>query len=300
MNTILIAGGTGFIGNTLEKYFTKKGYTVKILSRNPKQENEVYWNAKTIESVWLKHLENLDVLINLTGKSIICRFTDANKKAIIESRVGTTKLLGKAIDACKNPPKIWMNSSTTSIYKQSFTTERDEYSNVFGNDFESEVASIWEEAFYATKNPKTRKIVLRTSIVFGIAEGAFVTLKKLTKFGLGGRQGNGKQKVSWIHETDFARAVDFLIQKKDAYGAYNLCVPNPISNNVLMRNLRKLLQVPIGIPSPKIVLKIGSFFMQTEPELILSSRNVVPKKLIENGFNFQFSTIDTAIKELIE
>ncbi|WP_452228624.1 TIGR01777 family oxidoreductase [Lacinutrix sp. MEBiC02404] len=299
MKTILIAGGTGFIGQTLEKHFTSKGYSVNILSRSPKRENEIYWDAKTMEDSWVSHLENLDVLINLTGKTINCRFTDANKKAIKESRVVSTQLLGQAIDCCENPPKIWMNSSTTSIYKEAFTEERTEDSTVFGNDFESEVAKVWEKAFYKTENPQTRKIVLRTSIVLGNDEGAFVPLKKLTQFGLGGKQGSGKQKVSWIHQTDFARAVDFLIHKENAKGAYNFCVPKPTDNATMMKDFRKTLGVPIGIPSPKFILEIGALFMQTEPELILKSRNVVPKKLLESGFTFQFPTITSAIKNLI-
>lgn len=300
MKTILIAGGTGFIGQTLEKYFSNKGYMVKILSRNPKRENEILWDAKTINDTWVSHLENLDVLINLTGKTINCRFTDANKKAIKQSRIIATELLGKAIDTCKNPPKLWMNSSTTSIYKEAFTEERTEKSTVFGNDFEAEVATVWEKAFYKTKNPKTRKIVIRTSIVFGENDGAFVPLKKLTQFGLGGKQGSGKQIVSWIHKTDFARAVDFLIHKEDANGAFNFCVPKPTDNASMMRDFRKVMHVPIGIPSPKFILKIGAYFMKTEPELILSSRNVVPKKLLQSGFTFKFPTITTAIKDLIE
>ena len=300
MKTILIAGGTGFIGQTLEKYFSNKGYMVKILSRNPKRENEILWDAKTINDTWISHLENLDVLINLTGKTINCRFTDANKKAIKQSRIIATELLGEAIDTCKNPPKLWMNSSTTSIYKEAFTEERTEESTVFGNDFEAEVATVWEKAFYKTKNPKTRKIVIRTSIVFGENDGAFVPLKKLTQFGLGGKQGSGKQMVSWIHKTDFARAVDFLIHKEDANGVFNFCAPKPTDNASMMRDFRKVMHVPIGIPSPKFILKIGAYFMQTEPELILSSRNVVPKKLLQSGFTFKFPTITTAIKDLIE
>ena len=300
MKTILIAGGTGFIGKTLEEHFSNKGYTVKILSRNPKRENEIYWDAKTMNASWIFHLENLDVLINLTGKTINCRFTDANKKAIKDSRVVSTQLLGQAIDTCKNPPKAWMNSSTTSIYKESFTTEMTDDNTDYGNDFESEVATVWEKAFYKSENPKTRKIVLRTSIVLGNNEGAFVPLKKLTQFGLGGKQGNGKQKVSWIHETDFARAVDFLINNEDASGPFNLCVPEPTDNKTMMQTFRKVLGVPFGLSHPKILLEIGAFFMQTETELILKSRNVVPKKLLESGFKFQFPTIASAIKNLID
>lgn len=300
MKTILIAGGTGFIGQFLEKYFSNKGYIVKILSRNPKRENEILWDAKTLNASWVSHLENIEVLINLSGKSINCKFTDANKKAIKDSRVITTQLLGEAINSCNNPPKIWMNSSTTSIYKASYTEEMTEDNTDFGNDFEAMVGKVWENAFYKIKNVKTRKIVLRTSIVFGKNDGAFVPLKKLTKFGLGGKQGNGKQMVSWIHETDFARAVEFLILNQNTTGAFNLCVPKPTDNATMMQDFRKIIGIPFGIPSPKLVLKIGSAFINTEPELILNSRNVIPKKLLKNGFQFKYPTITTAVKNLIK
>lgn len=300
MKTILIAGGTGFIGQFLESYFKNKGYHVKVLSRNPKRENEILWNTKTIEDSWVTHLEDLDVLINLTGKSINCRFTKKNKELITTSRVDSTNILGRAIDSCKNPPKIWMNASTTSIYKESFESIMSEENHDIGNDFENKVASLWEKAFHETVNAKTRKIILRTSIVFGKDEGAFIPLKKLTQFGLGGKQGSGKQKVSWIHEKDFANAVNFLIEKEDAIGAYNFCAPKPTDNNTLMKTFRKLLKIPFGIPHPKLMLEIGAFFMQTETELILKSRNVIPKKLLDSGFTFQFPTIESALKDLLE
>ncbi|MDX1278773.1 TIGR01777 family oxidoreductase [Oceanihabitans sediminis] len=300
MKTILIAGGTGFIGQTLEKYFTNKGHQVKILSRHPSRENEIYWNAKDLEDSWVSHLENLDVLINLTGKNINCKFTEKNKELITKSRIDSTKILGKAIDTCQNPPKLWMNSSTTSLYKDSFDTEMSEENHEIGNDFEKEVAEVWEEAFYASENPKTRKIIIRTSLVFGKGDGAFVPLKKLTQFGLGGKQGSGKQKVSWIHQTDFARAIEFLMNKEDASGPFNFCVPNPISNNYMMEAFRKAIGIPFGLPSPEFILKIGAYFIQTEPELILKSRNVIPKKLLDSGFEFQYSTIEAALKDLID
>jgi len=300
MKTILIAGGSGFIGKNIEFYFSKKGYQVKILSRNPKRKNEIFWNARDLNDSWIKHLENLDVLINLTGKNINCRFTDKNKKLIKTSRVDATHVLGKAIDGCKNPPKVWMNASTTSIYKESFDVVMDENHHELGNDFENDVATSWEDSFNSTLNPKTRKIIIRISLVFGQEDGAFVPLKKLTQFGLGGKQGTGKQKVSWIHKIDFARAIDFLIENQEANGAFNFCAPKPTNNATLMKTFRKVLGVPFGFPHPKIMLEIGAFFMQTETELILKSRNVIPKKLLDLGFSFKFGTIESALKDLVE
>ena len=229
MKIIIIAGGTGFLGNLLESYFSKKGYQIKILSRKPKKENHIYWDAQTLDN-WTKELENAEALINLTGKTINSRFTDKNIQLIKDSRVASTIVLGEAINLCENPPKIWMNSSTTSIYKESYDVFMSEEKNEIGNDFEQKVATVWENAFHKTANPKTRKIILRTSIVLGENGGAFPTLKKLTKFGLGGKQGNGKQKVSWIHEYDFIKVVEFLLNKENLSGAFNLCVPKPIEN----------------------------------------------------------------------
>ena len=300
MKKILIAGGSGFVGQVLEAYFKVKGHQVKILSRNPKRENEIYWNSKDIEKSWVSELENLDVLINLTGKNINCRFTDENKQLITTSRVDATHVLGKAIDLCKNPPIVWMNSSTTSIYKESFDIEMSEDNNELGSDFENEVATLWEAAFYKYENSKTRKILIRTSLVLGQEDGAFVPLKKLAQFGLGGKSGSGKQVVSWVHKEDFARATAFLIETENCKGPFNFCAPKPITNNTLMKTFRKIIGIPFGIPSPKFILEIGAFFMQTEADLILKSRNVIPKNLQDHGFVFKFNTIESALKDLIE
>ena len=297
--TILIAGGTGFIGRVLNQYLTQKGHSVKILSRNPQNDNEVKWNAEDIDESWVNELENLDVLINLSGKNINCRFTEKNKALITTSRVQSTELLGKAIDQCISPPKIWMNSSTTSIYKSSLDVAMSEDQNEFGDDFEKEVAILWEEAFYKYENPSTRKIVLRTSLVFGPKDGAFVPLKQLTRFGLGGTQGKGTQMVSWIHELDFARAVEHLIHSDEAKGAYNFCSPYPVSNRTLMRAFRKQMGMPIGLPGPEFLVRIGAFFIGTEADLLLKSRHVIPKRLVEQGFSFKFDTIDSALADLI-
>ena len=214
MKTIIIAGGSGFLGQVLESYFSKKEYEIKILTRNPKQDNEVFWNAKDLGK-WAKHLEHADVLINLTGKSVDCRYNEKNKKLIYSSRIDSTNALGLAINLCENPPKIWINSSTATIYRHSLGKEMDEESGEIGNDFSMNIAKSWEEAFNTIKNPKTRKIIIRTAIVLGKKGGAFIPLKKLTKFGLGGKQASGNQKVSWIHEEDFARAIHFLIDSEN-------------------------------------------------------------------------------------
>lgn len=297
MKTILIAGGTGFLGQILETYFAKKGYTTKILTRNPKAKNHIYWNTKELGD-WTKALENLDVLINLTGKSVDCRYTEKNKKLIHDSRIDSTHILGLAINLCDNPPKVWLNSSTATIYKHSLMKEMTEDTGETGNDFSMNIAKSWESAFNSITNPKTRKIILRTSIVLGKKGGALIPLKRLTQFGMGGKQGDGNQKVSWIHELDFAHAICHLIENKNLSGIFNLCVPKPTNNNTLMKSLRKVLNISFGIPQPKWLLEVGAKLIGTETELILKSRNVIPKRLMDHRFKFKFVDIEAALRDL--
>ncbi|WP_346883006.1 TIGR01777 family oxidoreductase [uncultured Algibacter sp.] len=294
---IIIAGGSGFLGSVLNDYFTQKGYVIKVLTRTPKNNSDVYWNAKDLGS-WTDELENADVLINLTGKSVDCRYTKKNKKLIYDSRIDATHILGSAINLCKNPPKVWFNSSTATIYKSSLNKEMGEKNGDIGDDFSMNIAKSWEKTFNAITNPKTRKIILRTSIVLGKHGGALTPLINLTKFGLGGQQASGKQKVSWIHELDFARSIEYLIDNRQLSGAFNLSVPKPTNNETLMKTLRKVLKVPFGLPHSKLILKIGAALIGTETELVLKSRNVVPERLLESGFVFSYSKIDLALSNL--
>jgi len=299
MKKIVIAGGTGFLGQVLENYFSKKGYQVKVLTRKPIKKNHVYWNAKTLGD-WSSILEKTDALINLTGKSVDCRYTAKNKKLILDSRVESTHILGKAINNCKNPPKVWINSSTATIYRHSLDKKMTEATGEIGNDFSTNIAKSWEKAFNKNNNPITRKIILRTSIVLGKKGGAFIPLKNLAKIGFGGKQGSGNQKISWIHEIDFARDVEFLLNDEKLHGIFNLSVPQPSDNKTLMMILRKTMNIPFGISHPVCLLKIGAFLIRTETELILKSRNVIPERLLNNAFNFKFTDLKIALSDLIK
>jgi len=299
MKTIIIAGGTGFLGQVLKSYFSEKGYNIKILTRKPSKPNHIYWNAKELDH-WTSSLEGADVLINLTGKSVDCRYTEANKKLIYDSRIDSTHILGLAMNLCENPPKVWFNSSTATIYRHSKDKEMTEEHGEIGNDFSMNIAKSWEKAFYSITNPKTRKIALRTSIVMGSYGGATQPLKNLVRLGLGGKQASGNQKVSWIHEQDFARAIEFLIQHENLKGSFNLTVPKPTDNRNLMKNFRKVMHVPFGIPQPKWLLKLGAKLLGTEPELVLKSRNVIPQRLMENGFLFLYTDIKIALENLLK
>ncbi|MCL6295648.1 TIGR01777 family oxidoreductase [Jejuia spongiicola] len=299
MKKIIIAGGSGFLGQVLENYFNRKEYKIKIFTRNTKKNNDVFWNGKDLGN-WVNELETAEVLINLTGKSVDCRYNEKNKKLIYNSRIDSTNILGLAINLCESPPKIWINSSTATIYKHALKKEMTEEKGEIGDDFSMNIAKYWEEAFYSITNPKTRKIALRTSIVMGKNGGALIPLKNLTKIGLGGRQGDGNQKVSWIHELDFARAIEFLIQNKKLQGNFNLSVPKPTDNKTLMKTIREALKIPFGISHPKWLLDFGAKLIGTETELILKSRNVIPKRLLDAGFVYKYTNFKNALQDLIK
>ncbi|AOC95197.1 Epimerase family protein [Flavobacterium anhuiense] len=301
MKKLLIAAGTGFLGKVLANHFKNKFDEIVILTRGKSQTIDgikyVNWNARTFTG-WEKELENATVLINLAGKSVDCRYTKGNKKEILWSRIESTKILNKAVLKCQNPPKHWLNSSTATIYRFSLDKQMDEVDGEIGNDFSINVALSWEKAFFKTETPNTLKTTLRTSIVLGKNGGAFIPLKTLAKIGFGGKQGKGNQFVSWIHEDDFAHAVDFIIEQEMS-GMINIVSPTPIRNVDFMQKLRKAIGFPFGIPLNTFFLKIGSFLIRTETELVLKSRNVIPKRLLENGFEFKFGEIDKAFRDLI-
>lgn len=302
MKKLIIAAGTGFLGQVLVAHFKDKYDEIVILTRGKSKIIDsikyVNWDAKTL-SGWENELENASVLINLAGKSVDCRYTEANKKEIYDSRIDSTKILNEAVLNCKNPPKQWLNSSTSTIYRFSLDKEMDEINGEIGNDFSMNIAKCWEKAFFETETPKTLKTALRTSIVLGKSGGAFVPIKMLSKFGLGGKQGKGNQFISWIHERDFARAIEFVIEK-ELTEIVNIVSPKPITNYDFMKTLRASIEIPFGLPTSKFLLEIGSFFIRTETELVLKSRNVIPKRLQEKGFTFEYETLEKAFKNLVK
>lgn len=299
---IIIAAGTGFLGNVLVNHFQSKSNDIIVLTRGKtilkNNVRYIHWNAKTMTG-WEKELENADVLINLAGKSVDCRYNEANKKEILLSRIKSTKILNKAVLQCTNPPKHWLNSSTATIYRHSEDQQMDEYTGEIGNDFSMNVAQSWEKAFFKTETPNTLKTALRTAIVLGKKGGAFLPLKSLTQIGFGGKQGNGTQFVSWIHEEDFALAVAFIIEKQ-IVGKINLVAPAPVRNKDFMKALRKEMKIPFGTPIGKRMLEFGAKIIGTETELVLKSRNVIPKRLLENGFEFKYADISKTFQNLLQ
>ncbi|MET3035968.1 TIGR01777 family oxidoreductase [Chryseobacterium sp. NRRL B-14859] len=296
---IIIAGGTGFLGENLEKYFTEKKNQVYILTRHPKRSNEIHWDAKTI-GAWADALEKADVLINLTGKSVDCRYHEKNKQEIYSSRVDSTRILQEAVNRCIHKPKVWLNASSATIYVHSEKNLNTEENGIIGDDFSMNICKSWEEAFFKTEHNEVRKVALRTSIVLGNNGGAFPKLKMITKIGLGGKQGRGSQMVSWIHIDDFCKAVEWIISNEHISGTVNITAPGPVTNEALMRKLRKKLKIPFGLNAPVWQLEIASLLLNTETELLLKSRHVYPDRLLKSGFRFSYPDLDAAMENLLK
>ena len=298
---VVLAGGSGFIGSNLATHFTDKNDEVVVLTRGKSRKENgiefIHWDAKHFDD-WCSSLESCDVLINLTGKSVDCRYTEENKAGIINSRVDATNVLGAFLALMDNPPKVWINLSTATIYRHSEDKIMDEINGEVGNDFSMNVAQKWEEALNKPKLTDTRRIALRVSLVIGKGGGVYPVLKRLAKFGLAGTMGNGKQRFAWIHISDCIRLIEFIIENENMKGPVNCTGPSNPTNKEFMNTLRTSLGIPIGLPQPAFLIKFGAWLMRTESELILKSRWVTPKKLLDEGFKFEFETAKVALDNL--
>lgn len=283
------------------------GDTVIVLSRSPQTSptsvREIRWDACTIGD-WSRELEGAAAVINLTGRSVNCRYHARNRRLILASRVRSTEVIGEAIAKCQAPPAIWLNASTATIYRHTFGPAWAESGEIGGTPaakdvFSVRVATEWERALHEAPTPATRKVALRAAMVLGTNKNSvFSVLRRLTRWGLGGQMGDGRQHVSWIQETDFCRAVEWLIARDDLSGPINICAPNPVSNRELMRAFREVFDRPIGLPAARWMLELGAFALRTETELILKSRRVIPNRLVESGFTFHFPLLRQALAEL--
>jgi uncharacterized protein (TIGR01777 family) len=308
---IVITGGSGQIGQILARYLHAQGVAVAVVARHvqPAPWSTVRWDGERTGE-WAKELDGADVVINLAGRSVNCRYNEANRREIKESRIVTTRLVGEAIAQASRPPKLWMNASTSTIYREAFDRAMDDISGEVGGGeprlpsawrFSYDVATSWENAFFEAGTPHTRKVALRTSMVMSPDRGGvFDTLLNLVRMGLGGTAGSGRQFVSWVHDVDFVRAVEFLIARSDLDGRINMTSPNPLPNRDFMAALRRAYGAPIGLPATNWMLEIGAFFLRTETELILKSRRVVPRRLLEAGFEFQFPDWSGAAADLVK
>jgi hypothetical protein len=293
LNKIVIAGGTGFLGQFLASKFRAKGDDVLIISRN---KGDVLWKDR--ERI-IKVLNNADVVINLAGKSVDCRYNERNKRDILNSRVDTTRTIGEAILECSQPPKLWINSSTATIYRHAEDRPMTEENGEMGKGFSVNVAQQWEKAFFDFKLSNVRQVALRMAIVLGRQGGVMHPLKRLTRLGLGGKQGKGNQMFSWIHIEDLFRIILFLMEHEGLNGVINCSSPEPVSNRILMKSIGEALHVKVGLPTPEWLLEIGAVLIRTETELVLKSRWVLPDRLLNSGFTFTYPTLASALEEVL-
>ena len=307
---IVIPGGSGQVGRILARHFHAQGHAVTVFSRSPRPApwRVVFWDGVTPDG-WIADLEQSDMCINLAGRSVNCRYTAENRRSIYESRIQSTRLLNEVIASRNHAPWLWVNASTATIYRHALDRDMDEIDGELGGNepgvpdtwnFSIDVAKGWEEAFFSTPTPLTRKVAIRSAMTFSPDRGGvFDVLSGLVRRGLGGRQGPGTQFVSWIHEADFARAIDLLIAREEFTGFVNLASPNPLPNCDFMSALRDAWGARIGIPAPGWMIEIGTLLMRSESELVLKSRRVVPGRLLAAGFEFLFPEWPAAARELV-
>lgn len=351
---IIITGGTGFIGQALARYFGKENRVILISRQSVNGHNNNYskklvkaadgynvtywrWDGLHVEKHWAGELEQSDIVINLAGKSVNCRYNEKNKREIIESRVNATATIGAAVRACTHPPKLWINAASATIYQHSLHEANDEFNGIISDwkkdnmpfslldqirfkwkkwwnkvkygskseevkkldlDFSVEVCKLWEKSFFEQRTPFTRKIAIRTAITLGEG-GVMIPYFNLLKFGLGGRQGNGQQRYSWIHIEDLARAIEWFYDHSEMEGIYNCSSPSPVTNDEFMKTLRKLTGNKIGLPAFNWMLELGAGIIGTETELLLKSRWVLPAKLIQSGFKFKYPNLDEAVRDIV-
>ena len=313
--TIILAGGSGFIGQEMTKYFGKENNLI-ILTRQVKNERTnrnnytsltdedlentrfAKWDGKTVAD-WANELNKADIIINLAGKSVNCRYNEKNKNEIFDSRTDAVNAIGKAISKCIKPPSLWINASSATIYRHAMDRPQDEDTGEFHDDFSVQVCKRWEKTLYEQRTPETRKVALRMAITLGPG-GILIPYFNLLKFGLGGKQASGKQMFSWVHIEDTCRMIEWIYEHEALAGTYNCSSPNPVTNTEFMRIFRKLTGHKIGLPAYKWMLQIGAPIIGTEVELVLKSRWVIPTKILESGFQFKHAFVEGALADILK
>ena len=294
---VVIPGGTGQVGKLLARAFHEDGHDIVVLGRQTQNLpwRVEQWDGETIGD-WANEIDGADVVINLAGRSVNCRYNEKNRREIMDSRVNSTRVVGEAISKATNPPKVWLQASTATIYAHRFDAANDDVTGIVGGhepdapdtwNFSIDVATTWERVTNEIDTPRTRKVLMRSALILSPDRGGiFDTLLMLVRYGLGGTAASGKQYMSWIHDRDFIRSVYWLIEHEELFGPVNLSSPNPLSNSEFMSVLRKAYGMPFGMPAFEWQLAIGAVLMRTETELILKSRRVVPKLLMDSGYEF--------------
>jgi uncharacterized protein (TIGR01777 family) len=298
---VVIAGGTGFLGSNLAAHLEERGCDVVLVSRHPPAGSgswrHAVWDGRSL-GVWAEQLEGASALVNLVGRTVDCIKTPDHCDEILRSRVEATHVLGEAVGNLRRPLPVWVQMSTAHIYGDPPEVVCDEGS-AFGYGLAPFVGRAWEEAFSASVPPETRQVILRTSFVLGRSGGALHRLARLARFGLGGRVGHGRQGMSWIHEHDMNRLFARAIADGDMHGAYLATSPNPVSNAEFMRELRRALRVPFGLPTASWQVRLAApLLLRTDPELALYGRYCVSRRLSEEGFAFEFPALAGALQDI--
>ena len=310
---IVVPGGSGQVGAILARTFAARGDDVVVLSRGggvaAGGARVVAWDGRSVDA-WASEIDGADVVINLAGRSVNCRYTRANLASMMSSRVDSTRAVGQAIERAVRPPRVWLQMSTATIYAHRFDAANDEATGRIGGDEPDapaywknsvDIATAWEQALRDASTPRTRRVALRSTIVMSPDRGGiFDVLLGLTRMGLGGPVGGGRQFVSWIHDLDFARAVELLVERDDLSGPINLAAPHPLPQREFMAALRAAWGARLGLPATRWMAEIGAFFLRTDTELLLKSRRVAPSRLVEAGFHFEFPDWPAAAHDLIE
>jgi uncharacterized protein (TIGR01777 family) len=278
------------------------------VGRGPGDEDHLQWDGRTL-GAWARALDGADVVINLAGRSVNCRYNEANLQAMMDSRVHSTTIVGEAIAQCSSPPPLWLQMSTATIYAHRFDAPNDEETGIMGGHEDgvpaywkrsTDIAEAWEKALVLAECPTTRKVALRTSMVMSAdKDGIFSVLLSMVRRRLGGSIAGGKQYVSWIHGDDFVRAIEFLVEREEISGAVNLAAPNPLPQRDFMKALREAEGISLGLPAAAWMAKLGAVFMRTDAELLLKSRRVVPGRLLAAGFDFKFASWPEAAADLL-
>ena len=308
---IIIAGGSGHVGAVLRRGLARPDRELVVLSRSdkplPDANRVVAWDGETLGD-WAAEIDGADVVINLAGRSVDCRYHARNLAEMMESRLRSTTVIGRAIARAKKPPRLWLQASTATIYAHRFDAPNDEIDGILGGDEPDAppkwtasiaIARAWEEAAEAIPTPGTRKVLLRSAMTMSPDRGSvFAVLSRLARGGLAGTIGDGRQFVSWIHEDDFTCAIEWLITHEDLAGPINLCAPHPLPNREFMGGLRAACDRRFGLPTPVPLLEIGCWLLRTESELVLKSRRVLPRRLLESGFTFTYPNWHDAARDL--
>ncbi|MEU8514594.1 TIGR01777 family oxidoreductase [Kitasatospora sp. NPDC048722] len=305
---IVIPGGSGALGTLLDRRLTAAGHRVVVLSRRPAGPRQVWWDGQHL-GAWATEVDGSDVVLNLAGRSVNCRYTEENRRAMMDSRVLSTRAIGRAVATARRPPAVWLQMSTATVYAHRHDAANDELDGVIGGAepdapaswrYSIDIARAWEDAQAEADTPHTRRLALRTAVVLGPERGgAFDSLSWLARLGAGGPIAGGAQYVSWIHERDFVRAVEFLVTRDDLAGPVNLAAPHPLPQREFMRDLRAAWGMPLALPATRWMAELGAFALRSETELLLKSRRVVPTRLLDAGFAFEHPDWPQAARDLV-